>query len=180
MVMREKNLEHFRHVYVENKDTVFKIVMRYSNVDYDTAQDITQEVFVKLYEHFDTYTEEYLLQWLIVTAKNEACSYLRRVLREVPNEEVAMKLLGYQLLPGAEETVFEKINVEERIHRSEYILDRLYTTNERWYEAVMLVYCQEMKQKDVADKMGISLEVLQSVLYRARKWVREHIKPDDE
>ena len=87
MVMREKNLEHFRHVYVENKDTVFKIVMRYSNVDYDTAQDITQEVFVKLYEHFDTYTEEYLLQWLIVTAKNEACSYLRRVLREVPDAQ---------------------------------------------------------------------------------------------
>ena len=37
-----------------------------------------------------------------------------------------------------------------------------------------------MKQADVADKMGISLEVLQSVLYRARKWVREHIKPDNE
>ena len=99
---------------------------------------------------------------------------------EVPDEEVDMKLLRHQLLPGAEETVFEKINVEERIHISEYILDRLYTTNERWYEAVMLVYCQEMKQKDVADKMGISLEVLQSVLYRARKWVREHIKPDNE
>ena len=90
MVKREKNLEHFRHVYVENKDTIFKIVVRYSNVDYDTAQDITQEVFVKLYEHFDTYTEEYLLQWLIVAAKNEAISYLRRVLREVPDEEVDM------------------------------------------------------------------------------------------
>ena len=97
MVKREKNLEHFRHVYVENKDTVFKIVVRYSNVDYDTAQDITQEVFVKLYEHFDTYTEEYLLQWLIVAAKNEAISYLRRVLREVPDEEVDMKLLRWRM-----------------------------------------------------------------------------------
>ena len=180
MVMREKNLEHFRHVYVENKDTVFKIVARYSNVDYDTDQDITQEVFVKLYEHFDTYTEEYLLQWLIVAAKNEAISYLRRFLREVPDEEVDMKLLGCQLLPSAEETVFDRINLEERIRRSEHILDRLYETNERWYEAMLLVYCRGMKQADVADKMGISLEVLQSVLYRARKWVREHIKPDNE
>lgn len=180
MVRREKDLERFRQVYDENKDIVFKIVMRYSNMNYDTAQDITQEVFIKLYEHFDTYTEEYLVPWLIVAAKNEACSYLRRVLREVPDEEVDMKLLRHQLSPGAEETVFDRIDVEERICRSDYILDRLYETNERWYEAVMLVYCRGMKQADAADRMGISLEVLHSVLYRARKWVREHIKPDSE
>ena len=80
MVKREKDLERFWHVYAENKDIIFKIVMRYSNMDYDTAQDITQEVFVKLYEHFDTYTEEYLLQWLIVAARHEVYSYLRKIL----------------------------------------------------------------------------------------------------
>ena len=180
MVKREKDLERFWHVYAENKDIIFKIVMRYSNMDYDTAQDITQEVFVKLYEHFDTYTEEYLLQWLIVAARHEVYSYLRKILRERPDEAVDMHLLKGEQIPSAEETIFERIEAGERIRRGGYLLDRLYETNERWYEAMMLVYVKGMKQADVADEMGSSLEVLHSVLYRARKWVREHIKPDNE
>lgn len=180
MIKIKKDLERFRQIYDENKDIVFKIVMRYSNMDYDTALDITQEVFVKLYEHFDTYTEDYLVPWLIVTAKNEACSHVRRIRKEMPDEEVDMKLLRRQLSPSTEDEVLRRMDVDARVRKSEYLLDRLYETNERWYEAVMLVYCKGMKQADAAERMGISLEVLHSVLYRAKKWVREHIKPDSE
>ena len=59
------------------------------------------------------------------------------------------------------------------------ILDALYEENENWYEAITMAYCLERKQKDVAESMGISIQALTGVLYRARKWVKIHYNSDD-
>ena len=180
MHTKEKNIDAFRDIYVTNKDLIFKIVMRYSNIDYHVAQEITQEVFMKLYEHFDTYEEEYLLQWMIVAAKNEATDYLRRMAREIPDDEMVFALEEQESVMSAEETIFERIETEDRIREGRFLMDKLYEVNERWYEAMTMVYCDGRKQQEVAEILGVSLEVLHGVLYRARKWVRENYKPDNE
>lgn len=180
MHTKEKNIDAFRNIYVANKDLIFKIVMRYSNIDYHVAQEITQEVFMKLYEHFDTYEEEYLLQWMIVAAKNEATDYLRRMAREIPDDEMVFALEEQESVMSAEETIFERIETEDRIREGRFLMDKLYEVNERWYEAMTMVYCDGRKQQEVAEILGVSLEVLHGVLYRARKWVRENYKPDNE
>lgn len=180
MHTKEKNIDAFRGIYAEHKDLIFKIVMRYSNINYHVAQEITQEVFVKLYEHFDTFEEDYLLQWMIVTAKNEAVNYLKRAAREIPDENIVFTSDLRDCVPSVEETIFERIETEARIREGRYLLDKLYKVNERWYEAVTLVYCDGRKQQEAAEILGISIEVLHSVLYRARKWVRENYKPDSE
>lgn len=180
MHTKEKNIDAFRDIYVTNKDLIFKIVMRYSNIDYHVAQEITQEVFMKLYEHFDTYEEEYLLQWMIVAAKNEATDYLRRMAREIPDDEMVFALEEQESVMSAEETIFERIETEDRIREGKFLMDKLYEVNDRWYEAMTMVYCDGRKQQEVAEILGVSLEVLHGVLYRARKWVRENYKPDNE
>ena len=180
MHTNEKNIDAFRDIYVEHKDVIFKIVMRYSNINYHVAQEITHDVFVKLYEHFDTFEEDYLLQWMIVTAKNEAANYQKRAKREIPEEDTVYLVRENEQTPSAEETVFERIETEARIREGRALLDKLYLVNERWYEAVTLVYCDGRKQQEAADILGIDIEVLHSVLYRARKWVRENYKPDKE
>lgn len=45
--------------------------------------------------------------------------------------------------------------------------------NERWYDAIVLVYYMEMPQAKVAELMGIRLEVLHSLLHRAKKWIKK-------
>lgn len=181
MHTKEKNIDVFRGIYKANRNLIFKIVMQYSNIDYHVAQEITQEVFVKLYEHFDTYEEEYLLQWLIVSAKNAAINYLKKQNNEILDPNIVLTSdIHMKEVPSAEETIFERLEMEERIRKGQYLLDDLYRVNERWYEAMTMVYCEGKKQKDVAEILGVSVEVLHSVLYRARKWVRENYKPDSE
>ena len=180
MHTNEKNMDAFRGIYEKHKDVILKIVMRYSNINYHVAQEITQDVFMKLYEHFDTFEENYLLPWMIVTAKNEALNYLKRAEKELPDENIVYDAGKSEFAPGADETVFERIEAETRIREGRTLLDKLYEVNERWYEAVTLVYCDGRKQQEAADMMGISIEVLHGVLYRARKWVRENYKPDNE
>lgn len=135
---------------------------------------------MKLYELFDTYEEDYLIQWLIVTARNDAKNYLKKHSKEILDDNIVLTSDLYLSGPSAEETIFEKIETEERIRTGRYMLDGLYEMNARWYEAVTMVYCQGRKQQEVADILGVSVEVLHSVLYRARKWVRENYKPNSE
>ena len=80
---------------------------------------------------------------------------------------------------SAEEHVFHKILQKEKVGYGWTILDALYEENENWYEAITMVYCLERKQKDVAESMGISIQALTGVLYRARKWVKIHYNSDD-
>ena len=79
----------------------------------------------------------------------------------------------------AEEHVIHKILQKEKVGYGWTILDALYEENENWYEAITMVYCLERKQKDVAESMGISIQALTGVLYRARKWIKIHYNSDD-
>ncbi|WP_420341682.1 sigma factor-like helix-turn-helix DNA-binding protein [[Clostridium] scindens] len=39
-----------------------------------------------------------------------------------------------------------------------------------------MTYVLEKPQKEVAEIMGVKLETLHSMLYRAKKWIRKHFE----
>jgi RNA polymerase sigma factor (sigma-70 family) len=48
-------------------------------IDHDDADDITQEVFIKIYKHIDTFREDsQLFTWIYRIATNECLSFLQR------------------------------------------------------------------------------------------------------
>lgn len=180
MNTKEKDLERFLQIHREMEEGVFKSVMRHSNNNYHIAQEITQEVFIKVYQYFDTYEEPYLRRWAMITARNLTINYMKKMAKEVPCEEIVLTSDLHGKIPSVEETFFEEAELRERENKCKTILELLYEKNERWYDAVTLTYIVGMKQKDVAEKLGVSLEVLEAVLYRARKRIRENFKWEEE
>lgn len=179
MYTKEKDITGFNRVYEENANQVFRTALCYLNNNTYLAEEITQNVFLKLYDFSDTYNEPYLSAWLITVTKNEALNCISKCSREVPEEEINQLLDSNLWENGVEEKVVAHYEKEERIATGRSILDNLYSFNPRWYEAVTLVYCMEKKQADVAEKMGISLSVLHSMLYRARKWLKKNLSEEN-
>ena len=175
MDSQAKDTGNFIRIYNETKELVFKPAMRYSD-NYDVAQEIVHDTFLKLYVHFQDMDEERTIKWLIVTTKNAAKNYRKRARFECPDEDIELTVeMSQELTEGnAEDILMEKVSREERKELADEIMSGLYKLNERWYEAVTMVYGMEKKQKDVAEELGVSLEVLQSVLQRARKWVKKN------
>ena len=60
MSFQNKNKKEFENVYNKNKVNVYRIAMDYSGSHKESAEEIFQEVFLKLYTHFDTVDEEYI------------------------------------------------------------------------------------------------------------------------
>ena len=80
---------------------------------------------------------------------------------------------GTGSVEGGVESFVDKLWRSEVLLAADTILDALYRRNRRWYDAVTLAYCMEKPQKEVAACMDMSLESLQSMLYRARNWIKE-------
>ena len=129
--------------------------MDYSGSHKESAEEIFQEVFLKLYTHFDTVDEEYMAA--LAGNNNEKYSDQlyekmqgkRKWPRRQDQVDLFSELHLKEYAESAEEHVFHKILQKEKVGYGWTILDALYEENENWYEAITMVYCLERKQKDV-------------------------------
>lgn len=174
MGIKANDKDAFDAFYRDTADCVYHTALRYSG-NHHVAEEISQTVFMKLYMNLGNVQEEAMISWMLTAAKHMALNYKRGLRREV--------LLGDLLYDENEESAFES-DLEDEIIRKLYaeenkelvanIFADLYHLNSRWYDALTITYFLGKPQKEVANCMDMKLEVLHSVLYRAKKWVRKN------
>ena len=163
----------FNEIYEKYKNLVLKVAYEYSGDDYDAAQDITQETFLKLYRDFDRLKNGNVYGWLKVTARNTAINYRKKNSREVLELDKEESGITEPVTRSIEEE-FEEAEMKlekSRLHWK--IMKGLQKKNPRWYEAMILVYYMNVPQKDAADMLGIKTGALQVMLTRAKNWIRK-------
>lgn len=169
----------FHAIYEQYKDIVFQVACMYIK-NWHMAEDITQEAFLRYYIYMEHTKIDNAKSWLITTTKNIALNYKRDMKRETPidTDEYGEEYLGVE--QSGETLVFRKMWNAEVVMSTSTILDALYRKNRRWYDAVTLVYCMEKPQKDVAECMGINMDTLYSMLYRAKNWIKKNYRSEYE
>ena len=109
--MKEK-LTYYE-VYDRYKNLVLKVAYDYSG-DFDAAEDIMQNTFLKLYMYFENMRQDNLKAWLYTTAKHAAINYRRKADKEVLEESedsTIDRLSG--VADSAEAEVFRRKGKEE-------------------------------------------------------------------
>ena len=163
----------FNEIYEKYKNLVLKVAYKYSGDDYDAAQDINQETFLKLYRDFEKLKNGNIPGWLRITARNAAINYRMknsRELLELDNEESRIDEPAVRSIEEEFEETEARLE-KSRLHRK--IMAGVRKKNPRWYEAMILVYYMDVPQKDAADMMGMKLGALQTMLTRAKNWIRK-------
>lgn len=134
--------------------------------DADLAQDICQDVFVKLSSdrlRF-TPTEDQMRNYLCIVTKHRCLDLLRKVnvRREIPFDAVEY------------ESAMEN-NMEHEVCIKEFaseMMNALKAHNEEWYEILLRLDVYDEKQEIVARDMGISYGLLRTKYHRAKKWIK--------
>ena len=163
----------FNEIYEKYKNLVLKAAYIYSGNNYDVAEDITQDTFLKLYTRFDDLKGGNLSAWLFTTAKNAALNYKKKHDREILSVDDDEYTDDEPYRESTEEEYAENELERERARLHDRIFQGLMEKNPRWYEAVFLAYYMEIPQEKVAQMMDIRLGVLHSILHRAKKWIRK-------
>lgn len=160
----------FDAVYEANVDLVYRTALYFSH-NHHTAEEITQNVFMKLYLNMENINMEAVTSWLLTTTKHMALNDRRDHKREIVGEDAMFEERSGE---GIEDVFMKKLREKEYRELAEDIFSELYHVNKRWHEAVTITYLLEKPQKEVAEIMGVSLEVLHSMLYRAKQWIRKN------
>ena len=165
----------FDEIYRSNAEVVYKAAVKYSG-NHHEAEEIAQSVFLKLYMNMGHINLEAARGWLILTTKYMALNRNRDLEREYLVDEFigSEEADTAEIAENPEDIFLRKIKERQYMRLKEEIFEALYAKSPRWYDAVTITYVLEKPQKEVAEKMGVTLEVLQAVLYRARRWMREN------
>jgi RNA polymerase sigma-70 factor (ECF subfamily) len=146
----------------------------------EEAEDLAQEVFLRVYRTRKKYTPKAKFStWLFTIANNLALNALRdRQRRPVLPLEVRESgpLFGRPGDPNAaarDEPPTHNLQQEELAAIIRRALDAL---NERQRVAIVLNKFEDMNYSDIADVMGLSTKAVKSLLSRARAKLREALQ----
>ncbi|HJA65679.1 hypothetical protein B5F07_15625 [Lachnoclostridium sp. An169] len=163
----------YNEIYQQYKDLVFRIAFIYSGRDFHTAEDISQDIFEDLYRGFENFDRTKIKGWMTKVARNKAINYRKKHEKEFFSEDYDSIVESSLVTDSIEEEYLEDIRKEERNNLGGDILLGLMEKNPRWHDAVLYAYYVGMPQDKVAEQMGVSLQVVHSMLHRAREWMKK-------
>ncbi len=128
------------------------------------ADDIVQDVFIKLFEHLNYIQNRQSVQfWLFKTARNEILTFYR---------STKNKKLITNSVDISEVEIEEPLMLSDEIENKELnklILNELEVMNEDFREVFVLKEYSGLSYKEIASLLEIDEELVKSRLYKARQ-----------
>ena len=159
--------ERFDRLYRQYADEVLRLAYFYLG-DRQQAEDVMQDVFVRLYTKGQDVAREKEKAWLMTVTVNRCrdhwrSAWMKRVLR---NDEVL------KLIPSGDD---EKM--DQRLER-DAVLQAVHKLPPDFREVVLLHYYQELTIEQIAEALHISKGTAASRLSRGRDTVKQALKED--
>ncbi|MDQ3819166.1 MAG: sigma-70 family RNA polymerase sigma factor [Acidobacteriota bacterium] len=140
--------------------------------DYEAALDLTQEVFIKVYNSLARFRPEFKFStWIYKIAHNSAIDHLRRagtreqsLVAEFEGAERELPLESRRLSPEQE---------SERAERREEIEHVVRGLPACYRELILLRHSHDMSYDEIAEVTGLPLGTVKNRLFRAREVMRQ-------
>jgi len=168
----------FRKVHEDFRDRILRYLTRM--VGENDAEDLTQEVFAKVSQALKAFRgESQLSTWVYQIATNVALDKLRRPSprREngqgLPVEAIAESEADKDTWTGE-----EKASTEQRLIRQEMngcIREIIATLPENYRTVIVLSEMEGLRDGEIADILGLSLQAAKVRLHRARARLKKEL-----
>lgn len=166
-ISSKENLKRLMDLY---QNLVFSICLKLTG-DYFTAEDLTQDTFLSVYQHWESFDGGNEKSWVARIATNKCIDYKRAAARKViPIDDEMM-----ESIPCAGDPMREVMN-KDLIDRFEIAIKELHDP----YRTAAVKYFLEGKTaKEVSEETGTGLNAVKTQLFRARSMLKEKIRKED-
>lgn len=140
--------------------------------NYDASLDVTQEVFIKVFNSLDKYSSDYKFStWLYRIAHNAAIDHMRRNSVTQQSLDVETKNGTYQLQIESNQPNPEQIR--ERTEWRSEIESVVKCLPSVYRELIVLRHGQDLSYDEIAEVTQLPLGTVKNRLFRAREMMRE-------
>jgi len=140
--------------------------------DYESALDLTQEIFIKVYNSLRRYRSEFKFStWIYKIAHNSAVDHLRR--SSTREQSLIIGSDGDQFELPIESTRLTPEQESEQKERRIEIEAVVRTLPANYRELVILRHSQDLTYEEIVDVTGLPLGTVKNRLFRAREMMRQ-------
>jgi RNA polymerase sigma-70 factor (ECF subfamily) len=144
--------------------------------DYDAALDLTQEVFIKVYNSLSRYRSEFKFStWIYKIAHNTAIDHLRR--HTVRDQIMMTGGDGTRSEIAIESRRLTPEQESEREERRSEIESVVQTLPAAYRELIVLRHSHDLSYDEIAEVTGLPLGTVKNRLFRAREAMRDLLVP---
>lgn len=150
----------FEEAFSLHHRTVFRAA-RSVVQDPGLAEDVTQEVFIKLYKHMDSISDQEMLRpWLIRVALNEAKNTLRTKIRANTRDENYVKETVENGVASVEHEFEEKAGISE--------INRAMGRIKEPLRSCLILKQQGLSYREIAESLSLNETSIGTYVARAR------------
>lgn len=163
--------KRFENCFLEYKNLVIRLVMNKTG-DYQTAQEICQQVFISFYSNMDRISDDLVKAWLVRCTQNAIVDYLRknRSKTEIQLDESSIAQSGNVLVEESVERYEEQRSDRELVGR---ILREVKAVNKQWFDILVMSCVEGLSYAEMAKRLKIPESVLRARMYRARVFIKQ-------
>jgi len=159
--------EQFNEIYNKHYNKVFRLCKGYFCGDIALASDAAQEVFIKVWEHLDTFRNESSIStWIYRITVNTCLLYLRK--------SSVRKEIRTDILPKvASETYSDE--KEEQLQQMYQCIQKLEETN----KMIILMILDGIEYPEISEVIGITEETLRVRIHRIKKSLTQCVQNEN-
>lgn len=154
--------KEFLENYEKYKDKIYNYLLFRLDFNRAIAEDLTQEVFLKAFENYDTYDSDRPFQaWIYAIAKNHLKNYYRIQGREVDSKEYSDKLM------------FDMLSEVHAKLEWENVVCKIRALPDKYAEVLLLRFIDGLDNNEIAETLGIEEGAVRTRISRALKTINE-------
>ncbi|MBU2524510.1 RNA polymerase sigma factor [Patescibacteria group bacterium] len=164
--------DNFLFLMEKYKEPLKRYIWRISAVTKEEAEDILQEVFIKVYRNLYDYDGEFSFSsWIYRITHNETISCIRKMkvrpqLISVEDDEVGAFV---QMLPG-DADVENEVKLKEL---SKIVRRMLANLSEKYRTVLILRYLEDKSYEEISDILQKSIGTVSTLINRAKKQFKD-------
>ncbi|MBL7771292.1 MAG: RNA polymerase sigma factor [Chitinophagaceae bacterium] len=169
----------FKEIYKEYSDLVYNLALQYVQNKED-AEEITQDVFLKVYDNLNTYRGEALLKtWIYRITINRCLDFIKS--RKATKRR--FWLSGFAMTPEDQEhrmPVFNHPGISmESKEAVRLIFEAINQLPDKQKTALILLKIENLTQKETAQIMTMNEKALESLFFRAKNALAKQLQANE-
>jgi len=156
------------------EEKMMRYVRRISGVDTETAEDILQDIFLKVYMNLNAFNPELKFSsWIYRIAHNETINHWRR------NKNKSSTDVSWDEHETLKNIIKDTSDTEQNVYQkitNEQLLDALKSIDEKYRNVLVLNYLEGKSYREIADILKKPIGTVGTLLNRAKKILAETLK----
>jgi RNA polymerase sigma-70 factor, ECF subfamily len=180
---RQADFSTFEELYREHGKKILNLAQRMTGNE-DDARDLTQEIFIKVYESLASFEgKSNIYTWIYRIAVNHIFNHLSKMRRtrwlNVLNENIMDALREEQvdpLYPVNSGEMPPDLQMEKR-EREKIVRQMIDSLHPKYRVPFLLFRYEELSYEEIASTLNLSLSAVEARIHRAKKQLVEKMKP---